>query len=168
MLDFVCVCIRRLSLSPAADAASEAVTSTPVRMTTDRYGFLIPNEGTPGASTSASDSSPAMTKEMTRVKKWQKMLGEVPPMVPFDLSLSKLLRFHGDVRRDVSRTAMLLLGALNTTSLQLSWWFACWRFKTCTAVLVYLSELAPERLYNGVTAWLNGWVNGWVNRCMSA
>ena len=58
-----------------ADATSEAVASTPVKVTTDRYGFLIPNEGTPGASTSASDSSPAMSKEMTRVKKWQKMLG---------------------------------------------------------------------------------------------
>lgn len=60
-----------------ADATSEAVASTPVKVTTDRYGFLIPNEGTPGASTSASDNSPAMSKEMTRVKKWQKMLGEV-------------------------------------------------------------------------------------------
>lgn len=65
---------------PAADAVSEAVTSTPIKMTTDRYGFLIPNEGTPGASTSASDNSPAMTKEMTRVKKWQKMLGEAQPI----------------------------------------------------------------------------------------
>lgn len=63
-----------------ADATSEAVASTPVKVATDRYGFLIPNEGTPGASTSASDNSPAMTKEMTRVKKWQKMLGELFPV----------------------------------------------------------------------------------------
>lgn len=66
-----------------ADAMSEAVASTPVKVTTDRYGFLIPNEGTPGASTSASDSSPAMSKEVTRVKKWQKMLGMLP-LVGFD------------------------------------------------------------------------------------
>ena len=62
-----------------ADATSEAVASTPVKVTTDRYGFLIPNEGTPGASTSASDSSPAMSKEVTRIKKWQKMLGTTVP-----------------------------------------------------------------------------------------
>lgn len=59
----------------AADATSEAVVTTPVKVVTDRYGFVISNGGTPGASTSASDSSPAMNKEVTRIKKWQKMLG---------------------------------------------------------------------------------------------
>ncbi|DBA80200.1 TPA: hypothetical protein ACH3X2_007662 [Trebouxia sp. C0005] len=57
------------------DATSEAVAATPVKVVTDRYGFVISNVGTPGASTSASDTSPAMSKEATRVKKWQKMLG---------------------------------------------------------------------------------------------
>lgn len=61
----------------AADATSEAVASTPAKVTTDRYGFVISNAGTPGASTSASDNSPVMSKEMTRLKKWQKMLGEL-------------------------------------------------------------------------------------------
>jgi hypothetical protein len=60
-----------------ADATSEAVAATPVKVVTDRYGFVISNAGTPGASTSASDNSPSMSKETTRVKKWQKMLGEV-------------------------------------------------------------------------------------------
>ena len=64
----------------AVDATSEAVTSTPVKVTTDRYGFVISNAGTPGASTSASDNSPAMNKESARVKKWQKMLGQVMPV----------------------------------------------------------------------------------------
>ncbi|KAA6417640.1 MAG: EVI5 -like [Trebouxia sp. A1-2] len=58
-----------------AYATSEAVAATPVKVVTDRYGFVISNAGTPGASTSASDTSPAMSKEATRVKKWQKMLG---------------------------------------------------------------------------------------------
>ncbi|DBB01301.1 TPA: hypothetical protein ACH3X3_011697 [Trebouxia sp. C0006] len=57
------------------DATSEAVAATPVKVITDRYGFVISNAGTPGASTSASDNSPSMSKEVTRVKKWQKMLG---------------------------------------------------------------------------------------------
>ena len=60
-----------------ADATSEAVAATPVKVITDRYGFVISNAGTPGASTSASDNSPSMSKEATRVKKWQKMLGEI-------------------------------------------------------------------------------------------
>ncbi len=60
-----------------ADATSEAVAATPVKVITDRYGFVISNAGTPGASTSASDNSPSMSKEVTRVKKWQKMLGEI-------------------------------------------------------------------------------------------
>ncbi|DBA82892.1 hypothetical protein WJX77_012383 [Trebouxia sp. C0004] len=57
------------------DATSEAVAATPVKVVTDRYGFVISNAGTPGASTSAPDNSPSMSKEATRVKKWQKMLG---------------------------------------------------------------------------------------------
>ena len=60
-----------------ADATSEAVAATPIKVITDRYGFVISNAGTPGASTSASDNSPSMSKEATRVKKWQKMLGEI-------------------------------------------------------------------------------------------
>lgn len=60
-----------------ADATSEAVAATPVKVVTDRYGFVISNAGTPGASTSASDNSPSMSKEATRVKKWQKMLGRI-------------------------------------------------------------------------------------------
>ena len=61
----------------SADATSEAVAATPVKVITDRYGFVISNAGAPGASTSASDNSPSMSKEATRVKKWQKMLGEI-------------------------------------------------------------------------------------------
>lgn len=70
-----------------ADATSEAVAATPVKVVTDRYGFVVSNAGTPGASTSASENSPSMIKEATRVKKWQKMLGEIPywhPQRAFD------------------------------------------------------------------------------------
>lgn len=56
---------------------SEAVAAAPVRVATDRYGFIISNAGTPGATTSAPDNSPALNKEAARVKKWQKMLGKL-------------------------------------------------------------------------------------------
>ena len=56
---------------------SEAVAAAPVRVVTDRYGFVISNAGTPGATTSAPDNSPALNKEAARVKKWQKMLGKL-------------------------------------------------------------------------------------------
>ena len=127
-----------MSLLPAADAASEAVTSTPVRMTTDRYGFLIPNEGTPGASTSASDNSPAMTKEMTRVKKWQKMLGEVPPMVPVVLTLIELLQSRVVVCQDLLHTAMLLLVHENKHGaiIMKAPCFERWRCQTHTAAFI--------------------------------